>query len=41
MLVAKMVQRFDIKADPEDVGIAENVTLRPKYGCKCTLTVRA
>ncbi len=42
MLVAKMVQRFDIKVDPKDAGgIAENVTLKPKCGCRCTLTERA
>ena len=41
VLLAKIVKNFDIKLDmTQNFGVAQELTLRPIDGCRCTLTTR-
>ena len=41
-MIAKFIQRFDFKLDPnQSFNIAQDLTLRPADGTQCILTLRA
>ena len=41
VVLAKFVQRFDMKLDPtQSFDIEETTTLKPKDGTRATLTIR-
>ena len=41
ILIAKFVQKFDFELDPyQSFGITQELTLKPKDGTRCTLTLR-